>query len=164
MARILNLRNAPIVASRIINIVEEIKPVASSSLLATFIEKQINNKTVECFYGECYYCNEYESVCPEEDGRLEGSIILMLPDQYKLQKLRHPWQRTYKKSLKAQWEIDSHYCYSVLKTNSLRPRVLDLVDTSIFDYLIGNADRHHYEIFKDVSNSILLLIGNYNFI
>ncbi|XP_027203622.2 LOW QUALITY PROTEIN: glycosaminoglycan xylosylkinase [Dermatophagoides pteronyssinus] len=162
LSRILNQRYAPIVASRIINVANEIKPVASPSLLATFVPQTTkSNKTLECFYGECYYCNEYELLCPDEStGTLEGAIILMLPNQYQLQKLRHPWQRTYKKNLKAQWEMDSHYCLSVLKSNSLRPRVLDFVDTAIFDYLIGNADRHHYEVFKDVSNSALLLIDN----
>ncbi|XP_046918023.2 glycosaminoglycan xylosylkinase [Dermatophagoides farinae] len=162
LSRILNQRYAPIVASRIINVAQEIKPVASPSLLATFVpQKTKTNQTLECFYGECYYCNEYELLCPDEStGTLEGSIILMLPNQYQLQKLRHPWQRTYKKNLKAQWEMDSHYCLSVLKSNSLRPRVLDFVDTAIFDYLIGNADRHHYEVFKHVSNSALLLIDN----
>ncbi|OTF74952.1 glycosaminoglycan xylosylkinase-like protein [Euroglyphus maynei] len=162
LSRILNQRYAPIVASRIINVAHEIKPVASPSLLATFVPQKTKlNKTLECFYGECYYCNEYELLCPDETtGTLEGAIILMLPSQYQLQKLRHPWQRTYKKNLKAQWEMDSHYCLSVLKSNSLRPRVLDFVDTAIFDYLIGNADRHHFEVFKDVSNSALLLIDN----
>ncbi|KPM03231.1 glycosaminoglycan xylosylkinase-like protein [Sarcoptes scabiei] len=119
-----------------------------------------NGEIIECFYGHCYYCNENELVCPEEDGFLEGAIILMLPKQFHLQKLRHPWQRTYKETLKAQWEIDSQYCFTVLKSNPLQPRVLDFIDTSIFDFLIGNADRHHYEIFKTIPNSALLLIDN----
>lgn len=154
------MRYAPIVSSRRVHVTKEIKSVATSSLLKTFVQKQTsNNLTLECFYGHCYYCNENELVCPEEDGFLEGAIILMLPKQFHLQKLRHPWQRTYKETLKAQWEIDSQYCFTVLKSNPLQPRVLDFIDTSIFDFLIGNADRHHYEIFKTIPNSALLLIG-----
>lgn len=160
LSRIVNLRYGPIVTSRVVNLNSEIKPVASEALLKTFMSQpDSGSRSRECFYGECYYCNEFDPVCADQNGQLEGAIILMLPLQYQLQKLRHPWQRTYKKSLKAAWETDSHYCHSVLKNNPLQPRVLDFVDAAIFDYLIGNADRHHYEVFKDVSNSALLLIG-----
>ena len=41
------------------------------------------------------------------------------------------------------------------------PRLLDVIDTSIFDYLIGNADRHHYESFQDDGGaSMLILLDN----
>lgn len=160
LARILQLPYVPIAASRIIDVATEAKAVATPALLKTFVTNPVDdNQTVDCFYGECYYCNEYNQMCPEADGKLEGAIILMLPLHYQLQKLRHPWQRTYKKNLKAQWESDANYCLSLTKLKSDQQRLLDLIDTSVFDYLIGNADRHHYEVFKDVPNSALLLIG-----
>lgn len=160
LARILQLPYVPIVSSRIIDVVHEVKAVASPTLLRTFVNNITeDNRTIDCFYGECYYCNEYNPVCPEENGKLEGAIILMLPQHYQLQKLRHPWQRTYKKNLKAQWENDANFCLAFTKLKNDQQRLLDLIDTSVFDYLIGNADRHHYEIFKDVPNSALLLIG-----
>lgn len=41
------------------------------------------------------------------------------------------------------------------------PRLLDIIDTAIFDYLIGNADRHHYESFQDDEGaSMLILLDN----
>ena len=41
------------------------------------------------------------------------------------------------------------------------PRLLDVIDTAIFDYLIGNADRHHYESFQDDGGaSMLILLDN----
>ena len=160
LSRILNLRFAPVISSRILNVDNEIKSIASTALLKTFVtDSEKFNQTRECFYGECYYCNEFDLVCADQQGLLEGAIILLLPLQYQLQKLRHPWQRTYKKNTKAQWENDSNFCFSVQKNNQNPQRILDFVDVSIFDYLIGNADRHHFEVFKDVSNSAILLIG-----
>lgn len=41
------------------------------------------------------------------------------------------------------------------------PRLLDVIDTAVFDYLIGNADRHHYESFQDDGGaSMLILLDN----
>jgi hypothetical protein len=155
------MRYVPIVASRLIHVSNEIKKVASSALLATFVNK--TNQITDCFYGECYYCSEFEPVCPNQNGFLEGAIVLLLPSKYQLQKLRNPWQRTYKEGIKASWELDMNYCSSTqLKKLPLRPRILDLIDVSIFDYLIGNADRHHYEVFKDVPNSAILFLGQFN--
>ena len=62
------------------------------------------------------------------------------------------------------WERDESYCNSVVKTKSpydKGDRLLDITDGSAFDYLIGNADRHHYEIFKDKgSDSMMLMLDN----
>lgn len=147
-------------ASRILNLRSDIRQLASPALLNTFVNQTSqDNRTQECFYGECYYCNEYDLICADQNGFLEGALILMLPLHFKLQKLRNPWQRTYKKNVRAKWENDAHYCLSVQKVTPNQQRLLDYVDVAIFDYLIGNADRHHYEVFKDVPNSALLLIG-----
>ena len=39
--------------------------------------------------------------------------------------------------------------------------LLDMIDASVFDYLIGNADRHQYETFeKDGDQGMLLHLDN----
>ena len=39
--------------------------------------------------------------------------------------------------------------------------LLDMIDASVFDYLIGNADRHQYETFeKDSDQGMLLHLDN----
>ena len=37
------------------------------------------------------------------------------------------------------WELDKHYCQDVISTApySSGPRLLDIIDTSIFDFIIG---------------------------
>lgn len=60
--------------------------------------------------------------------------------------------------------MDEHYCDKVKTTRIYNPesnsRLLDLVDTSIFDFLIDNGDRHHYEVFENFTQSAVLLLDN----
>lgn len=156
--RILGFRRAPLVVGRYVNLRTEIKPVATEQLLSTFLT--VGNNT--CFYGKCYYCRETEPACADGD-MMEGSVTLWLPDVWPLQKHRHPWGRTYREGKLARWEYDESYCDAVKKTSPYDsgPRLLDIIDTAVFDYLIGNADRHHYESFQDDEGaSMLILLDN----
>ncbi len=137
------------------NLRTEIKPVATEQLLGTFMT--VGNNT--CFYGKCYYCRETEPACADGDI-MEGSVTLWLPDVWPLQKHRHPWGRTYREGKLARWEYDESYCDVVKKTSPYDsgPRLLDIIDTAIFDYLIGNADRHHYESFQDDEGASMLIL------
>uniref|UniRef100_A0A8C3WIM9 FAM20B glycosaminoglycan xylosylkinase n=1 Tax=Catagonus wagneri TaxID=51154 RepID=A0A8C3WIM9_9CETA len=156
--RVLGFRRAPLVVGRFVNLRTEIKPVATEQLLSTFLT--VGNNT--CFYGKCYYCRETEPACADGDT-MEGSVTLWLPDVWPLQKHRHPWGRTYREGKLARWEYDESYCDAVKKTSPYDsgPRLLDIIDTAVFDYLIGNADRHHYESFQDDEGaSMLILLDN----
>ncbi|MEQ2277101.1 Glycosaminoglycan xylosylkinase [Xenotaenia resolanae] len=65
--------------------------------------------------------------------------------------------------LSCRWEYDESYCEAVKKMPpyDAGPRLLDVIDTAVFDYLIGNADRHHYESFQDDGGaSMLILLDN----
>ncbi|XP_063215950.1 glycosaminoglycan xylosylkinase isoform X3 [Bacillus rossius redtenbacheri] len=154
----LGLRRCPLTVGRKLNLRRELIPVASDNLLDTFYQEGNNT----CFYGVCYYCSPQDPVCAQKDV-LEGALIMWLSPG-KLKKLRSPWQRTYKAGVAARWELDEQYCDKVkaskLYRPDLSPRLLDLVDTALFDFLIDNGDRHHYEVFDNWSHSAVLLLDN----
>lgn len=93
-------------------------------------------------------------------------MILWLPSKVKLKSNRSPWQRTYKRSVQAQWETDDNFCSTLQKQNQIfrispiKRRLLDLVDASVFDFLISNGDRHHYEVIDGQSDAAVLLLDN----
>lgn len=60
------------------------------------------------------------------------------------------------------WEVDDSYCSRVVNTKlySKGVRLLDLIDIAIFDFLIGNADRHLYEVLDGFEDSIPLMMDN----
>ncbi|KAK2101120.1 Glycosaminoglycan xylosylkinase [Saguinus oedipus] len=152
--RILGFCRAPSVVGRFVNLRTEIKPVATEQLLSTFLTVGSNT----CFYGKCYYFQETEPTCADGDT-MEGSVTLWLPDVWPLQKHCHPWGRTYREGKLSRWEYDESYCDAVKKTSPYDsgPCFLDIIDTAVFDYLIGNADRHHYESFQDDEDTSLLI-------
>lgn len=105
-------------------------------------------------------------MCGSDDDFLESTVILWLPSKVKLKSNRSPWQRTYKKNLHAQWETDDNFCNNLQRHNQIynirrgKRRLLDLVDASVFDFLISNGDRHHYEVIDGPSNPAVLLLDN----
>lgn len=119
-----------------------------------------------CFYGVCRYCKPELSVCGDDSDMIEATVILWLPGTVKLKSNRSPWQRTYKKNALAQWEKDDEFCTKLQKQNRIyrvgpgKRRLLDLVDASVFDFLISNGDRHHYEVIDGHPDAAVLLLDN----
>ncbi|XP_034830983.1 extracellular serine/threonine protein CG31145 isoform X1 [Maniola hyperantus] len=156
--RILGFRRAMPVVGRVVNMTTEIYDVTEGDILKTFFVSPANNF---CFHGKCsYYCDTGHAICGNPD-MLEGSFAAFLPtaDLAERKVWRHPWRRSYHKRRKAQWELQSDYCDTVRSTppyDSGR-RLLDLMDMSIFDFLTGNMDRHHYETFKMFGNDTFTL-------
>ncbi|XP_041368788.1 glycosaminoglycan xylosylkinase-like [Gigantopelta aegis] len=158
LGRILEFRRTPLAVGRKINLEKEIMPVSTPELLKTFFVK--DNDT--CFYGKCYYCKgPADGVCADGDV-LEGTVVLWLPTHLKLKAHRHPWARRYSEGKKAPWEENDKYCTLVRQIELYKKTrlLLDIVDTAIFDYLIGNADRHLYETFAGHNDSMLLILDN----
>ncbi|XP_039269065.2 glycosaminoglycan xylosylkinase-like [Styela clava] len=155
--RVFNFRRSPITVGRIVNLRDEVLTVATDRLKKTFLEKDGNL----CYFGVCYYCKESEKACAAGDI-MEGAVTLWLPEEYStFEKLRHPYQRTYVEGRSAKWEKDETYCDTVVKHKppyDRGARLLDIADACAFDYLIGNADRHHYEVFKNKGKDVMLIM------
>uniref|UniRef100_A0A665WSE9 Extracellular serine/threonine protein kinase FAM20C-like n=1 Tax=Echeneis naucrates TaxID=173247 RepID=A0A665WSE9_ECHNA len=157
--RILDFRRVPPVAGRLVNMTKEIKDVTrDKKLWRTFFISPANNV---CFYGECsYYCSTEHALCGKPD-QIEGSLAAFLPDLAlaKRKTWRNPWRRSYHKRKKAEWEVDPDYCEEVKQTPPYDSgtRLLDIMDMTIFDFLMGNMDRHHYETFEKFGNETFII-------
>ncbi|XP_038846826.1 extracellular serine/threonine protein kinase FAM20C-like [Salvelinus namaycush] len=157
--RILDFRRVPPVAGRLLNMTKEIKDVTrDKKLWRTFFISPANNI---CFYGECsYYCSTEHALCGKPD-QIEGSLAAFLPDLTlaKRKTWRNPWRRSYNKRKKAEWEVDPDYCEEVKQTPPYDSgtRLLDIMDMTIFDFLMGNMDRHHYETFEKFGNESFII-------
>uniref|UniRef100_UPI0037E75EA0 extracellular serine/threonine protein kinase FAM20C n=1 Tax=Semicossyphus pulcher TaxID=241346 RepID=UPI0037E75EA0 len=157
--RILDFRRVPPVAGRLVNMTREIRDVTrDKKLWRTFFISPANNV---CFYGECsYYCSTEHALCGKPD-QIEGSLAAFLPDLNlaKRKTWRNPWRRSYHKRKKAEWEVDQDYCDEVKQTPPYDrgTRLLDVMDMTIFDFLMGNMDRHHYETFEKFGNDTFII-------
>jgi len=152
--RILGFRRAIPVTGRTVNITRDIYALAEGDLLKTFFISPAGNL---CFHGKCsYYCDTSHAICGNPD-MLEGSFAAFLPSKSLVPRKtwRHPWRRSYHKRRKAAWENDPEYCDIVKEVSPYNQgrRLLDVIDLSIFDFLMGNMDRHHYETFKLFGNN-----------
>ncbi|XP_072167733.1 extracellular serine/threonine protein CG31145-like [Diadema setosum] len=152
--RILDFRRAPPVTGRWFNITRDLFELADPAFRKTFFRSPANNV---CFVGHCsYYCETETAVCGKPD-MIEGSVAAFLPSFKAAPRKtwRHPWRRSYSKHRTAVWEQDPSYCHRIVMNkhpyNSGR-RLLDLMDMSVFDFLMGNMDRHHYETFEAFGN------------
>ncbi|XP_043959444.1 extracellular serine/threonine protein kinase FAM20C [Gambusia affinis] len=157
--KILDFRRVPPVAGRLLNMTKEIRDLTrDKKLWRTFFISPANNV---CFYGECsYYCSTEHALCGKPD-QIEGSLAAFLPDLAlaKRKTWRNPWRRSYHKRKKAEWEVDPDYCEEVKQTPPYDSgsRLLDVMDMTVFDFLMGNMDRHHYETFEKFGNETFII-------
>ncbi|CAH0727467.1 unnamed protein product, partial [Brenthis ino] len=142
LAMVLNFKWIAPSVIRNIHIHKDIMPVATVGLKRTMVK---NESGTMCIYGKCFYCKANETVCPDNNGEIEGAAILYLDRQFKIYK--SPWRRSYS-TKKMEWEIDNNFCKKAKGLMSSK-RLLNLIDVAIFDFLIQNGDRHRFEVYKD---------------
>lgn len=151
--RLLGFRRSVPVTGRLLNITTEIYELTDHEMLHTAFRSPAGNL---CFHGKCsYYCDTSHAICGHPDT-LEGSFAAFLPEkELSERKLwKHPWRRSYNKRKRAQWETEDDYCAMIrqMEPYDQGRRLLDLIDMAVFDFLMGNMDRHHYETFLAFGN------------
>ncbi|XP_005056245.1 PREDICTED: pseudokinase FAM20A isoform X1 [Ficedula albicollis] len=157
--RILDFRRVPPTVGRLVNVTKDILEVTKNEVLqSVFFVSPASNV---CFFAKCpYMCKTEYAVCGSPH-LLEGSLSAFLPSLSLAPRLSipNPWIRSYSFHGKEEWEVNPHYCNTVreIYPYSNSNRLLNIVDMAIFDFLIGNMDRHHYEMFTKFGDDGFLL-------
>ncbi|CAI9163944.1 unnamed protein product [Rangifer tarandus platyrhynchus] len=147
--RILDFRRVPPTVGRLVNITKEILEVTRNEILqSVFFVSPASNV---CFFAKCpYMCKTEYAVCGNPH-LLEGSLSAFLPSLNLAPRLSvpNPWIRSYSLAGREEWEVNPLYCAAVkqLYPHGSSDRLLNIIDMAIFDFLTGNMDRHHYEMF-----------------
>uniref|UniRef100_A0A3Q3Q778 FAM20 C-terminal domain-containing protein n=1 Tax=Monopterus albus TaxID=43700 RepID=A0A3Q3Q778_MONAL len=157
--RVLDFRRVPPVTGRLVNVTGEILQVThNEDLRAVFFTSPANNT---CFFAKCLYvCKTEYAVCGSPD-LLEGSLSAYLPGLSIGPRISipNPWIRSYTFTGREEWEVNPFYCDTIKQMYPYNSgnRLLNIIDMSIFDFLTGNMDRHHYEIFTKFGDEGFLL-------
>ncbi|XP_077406170.1 pseudokinase FAM20A [Vanacampus margaritifer] len=157
--RILDFRRVPPVVGRFLNLTGEVLQMTrNDDLRAVFFTSPAINT---CFFAKCLYvCKTEYAVCGSPD-LLEGSLSAYLPGLSIAPRISipNPWIRSYTFTGQEEWQVNPSYCDTVKKLYPYNSgnRLLNIIDMSIFDFLMGNMDRHHYEIFTKFGDEGFLL-------
>uniref|UniRef100_A0A6Q2Z3X6 FAM20 C-terminal domain-containing protein n=1 Tax=Esox lucius TaxID=8010 RepID=A0A6Q2Z3X6_ESOLU len=157
--RILDFRRVPPVVGRLVNVTGDILLTThNEDLKSVFFTSPANNT---CFFAKCLYvCKTEYAVCGSPD-LLEGSMSAYLPGLSIAPRISipNPWIRSYSFTGREEWEVNPFYCDNIkqLYPYNSGNRLLNIIDMAIFDFLIGNMDRHHYEIFTKFGDEGFLL-------
>nr|XP_054766505.1 extracellular serine/threonine protein kinase FAM20C-like [Lytechinus pictus] len=160
--RILNFRRSPPCAGRVLNITADIKmKTKDKDLLNSFFRDGGNT----CFEGKCapWFCNKDHPVCGRGE-MLEVSLCVMIPfyhgNEDPIFDRPNPWSHGIRE---AQIWQEQNICEEILKNsaNAEGRFLLDLVEQSIFDFLMLNYDRHHFHmLYKYGSKGFVVALDN----
>ncbi|XP_033104479.1 extracellular serine/threonine protein kinase FAM20C-like [Anneissia japonica] len=150
--RILGFNRVPVTVGRIINITRELRDlVKDEAFLKTF---SIMNGE-HCFYGVCSgpFCKPDAKICADNE-LLEVSMTTYVFKPWHEEV--NPW--TFNPDRVDIWG-KANICNEVLSKEFIGDEhaLLNLIDSSILDFLLRNYDRHAYAYFPDLGMSAMFL-------
>ncbi|KOB67371.1 Glycosaminoglycan xylosylkinase [Operophtera brumata] len=83
LASVLNFKWIAPSTIRKVHVRNDVVPFATAGLKMTMLK---NESGSHCIYGKCYYCKPNETVCPDNNGEIEGAAILYLDKQFGIHK------------------------------------------------------------------------------
>ncbi|KAK7003452.1 Extracellular serine/threonine protein kinase fam20c [Biomphalaria glabrata] len=146
--RLLGFYRAPPIVSRSLNITRDIVPFGDKRTIVDTVHRSPAGNV--CFFGTCLdYCSLHTPVCGKPD-LIEGAVSMYLTGA-SIETIQTPWGRYIPPFWKTRWEKDDTFCDTDVKTNSnySMRTLLNYMDVSVMDFLTGNLDRHHTEVFKE---------------
>ncbi|KAI8797327.1 extracellular serine/threonine protein kinase FAM20C [Biomphalaria glabrata] len=155
--RVLGFHKVPPTVGRILNITSDVMLLAKGRLKEHFFQSEEGSI---CIQGDC------SPHCADTCGApelLEGSTSVALPDinTCPRKRDRHPIKLLLAKIKKMKFDKTYRYCRDNVKTRRLQQaaptHLLEVVEMSIFDFLIDNMDRRLIERFKQFGDNGFLL-------
>uniref|UniRef100_A0A0B7BDM0 FAM20 C-terminal domain-containing protein n=1 Tax=Arion vulgaris TaxID=1028688 RepID=A0A0B7BDM0_9EUPU len=135
---------------RLFNITTDLKTLLSNETLVEHVYRSPAGNL--CFAVYCkQLCGRDYPFCGRPDV-IEGAVTVELisGEKYKRYDLKNEYTRIYKKR---PWMADQNTCMDFVTNHTSRHRSrmpLDQLDLSLYDFLIGNGDRHSYQMFNDL--------------
>lgn len=84
-------------------------------------------------------------------NKIRKEILVPILNLQFFQARQHPWTKSYsiRESDRMEWETNPDFCHKIREKDMYKGSLLyEMIDMSIFDFLMGNTDRHHYGRFK----------------
>lgn len=116
-----------------------------------------------CVRFVCGYCDDGLVVCGNNESKsiLEGSLSFWATEP--LERVKNPWSSDCGHKGVEKWRLNSALCPQLYLNDPFygnRRTLLDAIDANMFDFLVGNPDRHTFEYWENGNERHIILVDN----